>query len=76
MNRLTKLEDLENHQWYKSYFVKMAKMEIIYLRHFCESNQNLTQEAFSKKVALAFDGVNPKPKHWKEITEILSVVNS
>ena len=75
MNRLLNLHSLTDHTWYKNYFAKLSQTDILSMRAFCKKHAGLSVPDFARKVDLMYDGVVDKPKRWKDITELLHVIN-
>lgn len=58
-------------------YKKLNSMELTFCYHFIQTNQGLAKGEFEFKVNRMFlDYAGEKPKHWKEILELLTCANS
>jgi len=74
MNRIKYLLNLKHDPWFKRVFKKLNNQEIEIAIRFTELNNDLDVNKFEKKINRMFLDKD-RPKHWKEISELLSTAN-
>jgi len=73
--RLQKLESFKTHPWFKKLYAKLASRDCIFMLETLNKLDHLAKDEFEFKVNRLFLGVDDKPKHWKEIIELLNSCN-
>lgn len=70
------LDYMKNHPWMNRIYKRLNTNEIKILSDFLDQNLLDSRNDFEGKINRLFLGLENKPKRWKEITEILSNINS
>lgn len=70
MNRLTNFENLESHAWFCKIYKKLTTDEVALAHNFINECNGLDKNEYATKAVRLFLG-KAKPKHWKEIEELL-----
>lgn len=76
MTRAEKFRALAAHGWLKSVFKKLTAEERQIAEDFIRENDALDKGAFELRINRMFLDRLEKPKHWKEILELLTCANS
>lgn len=72
LSTIDKLNELLTHPFYKNYFKKFKEADYLYLHYFLLELKELNQD--QKVLAVTRSAMREnKPKHWKEIEELLSI---
>lgn len=74
-HRFNFFNNLKTHPWYSKYIPKLKENEIIFIREFIESNNQLNRDEFQYKINRLFIDDKIKPKNHPLITELLTVAN-
>jgi hypothetical protein len=75
MDRRQHLNDIINNPWLSRVYNRLTPAEVLICNEFILANTNKGHAEFELGVNRIFID-KQKPKHWKEILEILSCVNS
>lgn len=75
MDRLTLFNNLKHHPWSGRVYKRLNANELELALGFIESNENLDKGSFEYAVNRMFLDKD-KPKHFKEILELLTCANS
>ncbi len=71
MSRIEEFKKLQNHPWLKRSYEKLKENELKIALDFLEKTQNDNNDDFAFKAVRIFLNCENKPKHWKEIEELL-----
>jgi len=75
--RLLKFKSYESHPYLKKIFLRLSSSEREFAVEFCEAHQNLSKDEFAHEANRLFvDHSSIRPKHWKELVELLVCCNS
>ena len=74
--RLEKFKSFSTHAWFKRVFKRLSKEEIRLAENTLIANDFKDRDAFESFCNRLFLDEANKPKHWKEIVELLSNANS
>ncbi len=74
--RINNLDSFQNHPWLCKVYCKLSNQEISLMRNFASLHDHYTKGNFEKAVTRMFMDKPVKPKHWKEIEELLLCANS
>ena len=70
---LNKLEELKSHPYYKNYFKKLRAEDLSYMSDFLKELESMTLE--QRNLAVYRSAMrNNKPKNWKIVEELLTIV--
>jgi hypothetical protein len=76
MTRLDALRTIPGHPWLGRVYARLSEAERIELEAFATAHDHLSTGDFDQAVNRMHLDVQPKPRRWKEVQEILSCVNS
>ncbi len=76
MKRKFAFRNFENHAWLKKPFSRLNKAELDMALSFIDSNDHLDKGSFEYAINRMFLDNPDKPKHFKEILELLTCANS
>ena len=74
MNRLENFRALAGHAWYGRIFTKLSAAHLALCEGFIKRNDHLSAAEWELAVNRMFLDAQ-KPKHWKEIVELLASSN-
>lgn len=75
-NRLTTFLAYKEHPWLHKPFKRLTRAEIEICQVFIQQNSALAKGEFEFKINRMFLDKPEKPKHYKEILELLTCANS
>lgn len=76
MSRYDKFLSLKTHPWFHRSFLKLNQAELSFAAEFIKSSESDDSNKFIHKAVRLFLDVKDKPRHWKEIEELLVATNS
>lgn len=75
MTRLEAFYALKSHAWLGRVYARLTEKELSLAVHFLRERERCSKGEVDQAVQRMFLDL-PKPKHWKEIQELLSCANS
>ena len=73
-SRLESFHKLQFHPWLKRSYEKLVPAEVQIIEDFIREHDQLSRADFELKVNRMFID-KPRPKHWKQIMELLTIAN-
>ncbi len=73
--RIDIIKGYETHPWLKKTYAKLTRLEMVQTLAFAQVHAHLSKDDFMMAVQRMFLD-RDKPKHWKEIQELLTCANS
>ncbi len=74
--RMKNLNDLKEHPWISKLFGKINQKDMDFLIYEIEESDGLDTDQWESRINRLFIDNPNKPKRWKELSEILSSINS
>lgn len=73
--RLQKLESFKTHPWFKKIYKRLGNRDCAFMLETLNKLDHLTRDEYEMRINRLFLDVKDKPRHWKEIQELLANTN-